>query len=125
MTNYTKITDFAVKDGLALGNPVKVIKGTEINTELVNVQAAVNSKANSASPTFTGTVTAAAITVSGALTATLTGNAATASKLVTAGFSIEEVNGKLTFKYGSTTLGTLDSSGNLIVSGNVTGFNSF
>jgi hypothetical protein len=44
MSNYTKATDFATKDTLASGNPAKIIKGTEINTEFVNVQTAVNSK---------------------------------------------------------------------------------
>jgi glucose-6-phosphate dehydrogenase assembly protein OpcA len=46
MSNYTKSTDFATKDTLASGNPAKIIKGTEINTEFVNVQTAVNSKAD-------------------------------------------------------------------------------
>ena len=34
MSNYTKSTNFAVKDGLVTGNPAKIIKGTEIDTEL-------------------------------------------------------------------------------------------
>jgi len=44
MSNYTKSTDFASKDTLASGNPGKIIKGTEINTEFANIQTAVNSK---------------------------------------------------------------------------------
>lgn len=44
MSSYTKSTDFATKDTLASGNPAKIIKGTEINTEFVNIQTAVNSK---------------------------------------------------------------------------------
>ena len=31
MSNYTKSTNFAVKDGLVTGNPAKIIKGTEIH----------------------------------------------------------------------------------------------
>ena len=44
MSNYTKSTDFATKDTLASGNPLKIIKGTEINTEFVNIQTAVATK---------------------------------------------------------------------------------
>lgn len=40
MTSYTKTTDFAVKDTLLTGNPSKVVKGVEINTEFTNIQAA-------------------------------------------------------------------------------------
>lgn len=69
MSNYTKATDFASKDSLPTGDPSKIIKGTEINTEFANVQTAVNSKADKASPTFTGTVTAADVNVAGTLTA--------------------------------------------------------
>lgn len=69
MASYTKTTNFAVKDSLASGNPSKVVKGTEINTEYDNIETAVNSKADKASPTFTGTVTAATVNVSGTLTA--------------------------------------------------------
>lgn len=47
-------------------------------------------------------------------------NATNSANLVTTNFSIIESGGKLLFKYGGTTLGSLDSSGNLIVIGNVT-----
>jgi hypothetical protein len=57
MTDYTKSVDFAAKDSLPSGNANKVVSGTEINTEFANIEAAVNSKANTSSPTFTGTVT--------------------------------------------------------------------
>ncbi len=69
MSSYTKTTNFATKDSLAPGNPSKVVKGTEINTEFDNIETAVNSKSDKASPTFTGTVTATTVTVSGTLTA--------------------------------------------------------
>ena len=57
MSNYTKATDFAVKDTLASGNAAKLVKGTEIDVEFNLIETAVSSKANTASPTFTGTVT--------------------------------------------------------------------
>jgi hypothetical protein len=61
MSNYTKLVNFAAKDSLPSGDANKLVKGTEINTELANIQTAVNSKADTASPTFTGTVTAATV----------------------------------------------------------------
>ncbi len=73
MSSYTKSTDFAVKDSLSTGNPSKLVKGTEINTEFDAIQSAVNSKADKASPAFTGTVTAVNLTVSGTFTATVDG----------------------------------------------------
>lgn len=69
MSNYTKTTNFAVKDTLASGNPAKIIKGTEINSEFDNIATAVATKSDSASPTFTGTLTAPTVTVTGTLTA--------------------------------------------------------
>lgn len=68
MADYSKTTNFAVKDTLASGNPAKIIKGSEINTEFDNVQTAVATKANTASPTFTGTVTAPTLEVTGTAT---------------------------------------------------------
>ena len=57
MSNYTKLTDFAAKDTLPSGNAGKLVKGTEIDDEFNAISTAVGSKANTASPTFTGTVT--------------------------------------------------------------------
>lgn len=55
MAGYSKITDFAAKDSLSTGNPAKIVKGTEIDDELVAISGAIASKADLASPTFTGT----------------------------------------------------------------------
>lgn len=57
MTDYTKSTNFATKDNLSSGNPLKIVKGTEIDTEFNNIATAVATKADLASPTFTGTPT--------------------------------------------------------------------
>ena len=57
MSNYTKSTNFATKDALASGNALKIVKGTEIDTEFNNIATAVATKADLASPTFTGTPT--------------------------------------------------------------------
>ena len=69
MSNYTKSVNFAAKDDLASGNPSKIVKGSEIDTEFNNIATAVASKSDTASPTFTGTVTAPTVNVTGTLTA--------------------------------------------------------
>lgn len=67
MTDYTKTTDFAAKDSLVSGDAGKIIKGTEFETEFDDIATAIATKANIASPTFTGTVTIPALTFSGTL----------------------------------------------------------
>ena len=71
MTDYTKSTNFASKDSLSPGSALKIVRGTEIDTEFNNIATAVATKANSsdvtsslatkadlASPALTGTPTA-------------------------------------------------------------------
>ena len=48
MSNYTKSTNFATKDNLSPGNPLKIVKGTEIDTEFNNIQTAVATKTDGA-----------------------------------------------------------------------------
>jgi hypothetical protein len=67
MSNYTKATDFAIKDGLPSGDPAKVIKGTEFEDEFDAIATAVNSKADTENPTFTGVITTPAINFNGTL----------------------------------------------------------
>jgi len=57
VANYVQSTNFATKDSLSPGDPLKIVKGTEINTEFVNIAVAVATKADLASPTFTGSPT--------------------------------------------------------------------
>jgi microcystin-dependent protein len=59
MTNYVKSTSFASKDALPSGNPLKIVKGTEIDTEFNNIAVAVGTKADLLNPVFTGIATAA------------------------------------------------------------------
>lgn len=68
MSNYTKTVNFAAKDSLASGDSNKIVRGTEIDTEFNNISTAVATKADSASPTFTGT-----ITISGTVTGIIAG----------------------------------------------------
>lgn len=58
MSSYVKLTDFASKDSLTTGNPLKLIKGTEINDEFNTIQTAVATKADLASPALLGNPTA-------------------------------------------------------------------
>jgi Tfp pilus assembly major pilin PilA len=55
MSNYTKATNFATKDTLPTGDSNKIVKGTEIDNEFNSLAGAISSKADIASPTFTGT----------------------------------------------------------------------
>lgn len=67
------------------------------------------------------TGTAAGLSIGGnAATATNATNATNAANLVTSNFTIQESGGKLVFKYGGTTIASMDSSGNIITSGEVT-----
>lgn len=53
MSNYTQSTNFATKDALPSGDPLKIVKGTEINTEFNNISTAIATKADTTSPTIT------------------------------------------------------------------------
>lgn len=61
MANYIKATNFAIKDSLTTGDPAKVVKGTEIDTEFTAIESAVASKRD------TATAVALASEVSGTL----------------------------------------------------------
>ncbi len=58
MSAYTKSTNFASKDALASGNPLKIVKGTEIDNEFNAIAIAVNSKIEGNNTILTGTPTA-------------------------------------------------------------------
>lgn len=47
MSNYVQSTNFATKDALPSGDPLKIVKGTEINTEFANIAIAVATKIDS------------------------------------------------------------------------------
>jgi hypothetical protein len=44
MSDYTKSTNFATKDNLTSGNPAKIVKGTEIDTEFNNIATSIATK---------------------------------------------------------------------------------
>ena len=63
MSNYTIAVSWSGKDALADSDANKVISGGDFNTEFTTVQTSVNSKADIASPTLTGTPLAPTATV--------------------------------------------------------------
>jgi hypothetical protein len=81
MTDYTKATNFASKDSLSSGNALKIVKGTEIDTEFNSISTAIATKADLASPTFTGTPTLPTGTV-----ATTQSSTDSSTKLATTSF---------------------------------------
>ena len=85
MSNYTKNTNFTAKDNLTSGDPAKVIKGAEFDTEFNALQTAVNSKADSNNSQLTGTTDAQAVETTGDVTVggnlSVTGNATIAGNL--------------------------------------------
>ena len=78
MSDYTKSTNFAVKDGYTTGDSRKVVKGTEIDGEFNAIASAIASKVNSTDPVFTtvdingGTIDNTTIGVSTPSTASFT-----------------------------------------------------
>lgn len=53
MADYNKTTNFTAKDALSTGNPAKVIKGSEHDTEYDNISTAIASKPDQVVPATT------------------------------------------------------------------------
>lgn len=80
MSNYTRTTNFTVKDSLSSGSAAKVVRGSEIDYELDAIATAVTTKLDSSTPslvnpaisgagtTLTGTVTCSSATIAGTTT---------------------------------------------------------
>jgi hypothetical protein len=58
MANYTKLTAYDTKDALSTGDPLKRVKGTELDDEFDAISTAIATKADTTSPSFSGTPTA-------------------------------------------------------------------
>ena len=54
MSQYTKSTNFATKDNLTPGDPLKIVRGTEIDTEFNNIATAIATKTDNASAAIAG-----------------------------------------------------------------------
>ena len=138
MTDYVKSTSFASKDALAVGNPLKIVKGTEIDTEFNNIAIAIATKADANNAALTGvpvapTAAAGTSTTQIATTAFVQGEKAnpTFSGTVTAptvsfggSWTITESGGVLYFKHSGVNKFKLDSSGNFTAVGDVAAFGS-
>jgi len=71
----------------------------------------------------TGNVTGSSGSCTGnAATATTATTATTTPKLLTTNFSVEQASGKLQFKYGSTVIASMDSSGNITSAADITAY---
>jgi hypothetical protein len=115
LSNFVKSTDFASKDALLTGNPAKIIKGTEIDTEFNNIATAISTKADTASPTFTGTPAAPTAAVG-----------TNTTQLATTGFVQAEIAADLTTERTATatlTNKTIDLTDNTLT-GTVAEFNT-
>jgi hypothetical protein len=98
MSNYTKATNFATKDTLPTGDSNKIVKGTEIDNEFNSISGAISSKADTASPTFTGTpaaptATAGSNTTQIATTAFVTAVTSTLGNMSTQAKSAVDITG--------------------------------
>lgn len=72
MADYTKATDFESKDALTTGNPLKIVKGTELDDEFDAIAVAIETKADIHEETHTGDHTFTSnVDVTGTLTAGL------------------------------------------------------
>jgi len=56
MANYSKSTNFAVKDALTSGDPNKIVSGTEIDTEFNSIASMSSSKADKVAGATSGNV---------------------------------------------------------------------
>ena len=142
MSNYTKTTNFATKDNLSSGNPLKIVKGTEIDTEFNNIATAVATKTdNSAAAITGGTITGitdlavadggtGASTAAGALNNLLPSQTGNANKyLQTDGtnatwdavsLSTSDITGTLPVANGGTGVTSSTGTGNVVLSNSPT-----
>jgi hypothetical protein len=123
MSNYVKATDFSVKDGLLQGNPAKIVKGTELDDEFDAISAAIQTKADLASPTFTGSP--AAPTASPGTNTTQLATTAFATAAVTAERTASATLTNKTLTSPTINGGTITGITDLAVADGGTGASSF
>lgn len=89
MANYTKLVDYAAKDALSTGNPSKVVRGTELDTEFEAIETAIATKADTAGATLTGATLTSATLTSPTMTSPSIGNASGTSIALSAAYAID------------------------------------
>jgi hypothetical protein len=142
MSNYTKTTNFATKDNLSPGNPLKIVKGAEIDTEYNNIATAVATKTdNSAAAITGGTITGitdlavadggtGASTAAGALNNLLPSQTSAANKYLQSdgtnaswdavSLSTADITGTLAIANGGTGVTTSTGTTNVVLSNSPT-----
>jgi hypothetical protein len=142
LSNYTKSTNFATKDNLSPGNPLKIVKGTEIDTEFNNIATAVATKTDNASAAITGgTITGitdlavadggtGASTAAGALNNLLPSQTSAANKYLQSdgtnaswdavSLSTADITGTLPVANGGTGVTSSTGTGNVVLSNSPT-----
>lgn len=90
MSNYTKATNFLSKDSLTAGDPLKIIRGSEFDTEFEAIETAIATKEDSATlaTTLADYLTIAAAGVITRLTSYDPATAAGDCVAVSAGFTV-------------------------------------
>jgi hypothetical protein len=79
VSNYTPSTNFATKDALSSGDPLKIVRGTEINTEFTNIAVAVATKLDTTGLASPGPIGATTPSSFNGTTGTFSGNVQMAS----------------------------------------------
>jgi hypothetical protein len=138
VSQYTKSTNFATKDNLTPGDPLKVVRGTEIDTEYNNIATAIATKTDNASAAITGgTITGitdlavadggtGASTAAGALNNLLPSQTSAANKYLQSdgtnaswdavSLSTADITGTLGVANGGTGVTSSTGSGNVVLS---------
>ena len=130
MSNYTKTTDFAAKDTLPGGDTNKVVRGTEFETEFDAISTAIATKSDTASPTFTGTVTIPTVDINaGAIDGTAIGASSAAAGTFTnlTASGTVNFNGATISNLGTITTANLDGGtiDNAVIGGSTAAAGSF
>ena len=128
MSNYTKSTNFATKDNLSPGDPLKIVRGTEIDTEFNNISTAISTKTDNSAAAITGgsitgiTDLAIADGGTGASTATAAINNLLPSQTSAANKYLQSDGTNVS--WDAVTLSTSDITGTLAVANGGTGVTS-
>jgi hypothetical protein len=128
MSQYTKSTNFATKDNLSPGDPLKIVRGTEIDTEFNNIATAISTKTDNSAAAITGgsitgiTDLAVADGGTGASTATAALNNLLPSQTSAANKYLQSDGTNAS--WDAVTLSTADITGTLAVANGGTGVTS-
>lgn len=104
MSDYTQITDFSAKDSLASGDPLKIIKGSDVDAELAAIATAIATKGdNSGLVHTTGDETIAG-------NKTISGNTILSGTATMTGKSLWTAEGAAVASAGTTDIWTTDGN---------------